>query len=144
MNDIAQHIQLLPHEVFEKCQELKTREERIALCNANNSFALRTILQLAYNDHIELDLPEGTPPFEKNQSPSVSIDKAIKTIGQFSTFRKDIGRIKKETSFINLLESLHPKDAECICLAKDKKFQKTYTKVTEAFVQKAFPELLKK
>ena len=147
MNDIAENVQLLPHEIFEKCQELKTRDERLALCKANDSFAVRTILQLAYNKKIKLDLPEGAPPFNEDKGPEglqpVNINKALKPLGQLSTFRKDIPKIKKERIFIGILESLHPKDAEVLVMAKDKKFHKTYTKVTEAFVEKLMPELLR-
>ena len=59
----------LLHELLEEAQNLKTRAERIELSTKNDNFALRTILQLAHNPKIELDFPEGAPPYKKSDTP---------------------------------------------------------------------------
>ena len=43
--------------------------------------------------------------------------------------------------FIQLLEGLHPKEANIICLVKDKELSTEY-KVTKAVVEEAFPDIV--
>jgi hypothetical protein len=42
--------------------------------------------------------------------------------------------------FINLLRGLHPKEAELLCLVKDKQLQSKY-RLTKANVQEAYPDI---
>ena len=42
--------------------------------------------------------------------------------------------------FINLLQGLHPLEAEIVCLVKDKKLSDKY-KITQAIVAEAFPQI---
>ena len=42
--------------------------------------------------------------------------------------------------FIQLLEGLHPKEAEIICLVKDKNLTQTYN-LTKDIVAEAFPDI---
>jgi len=47
---------------------------------------------------------------------------------------------RREMMFINLLRGLHPKEAELLCLVKDKLLQTKY-KLTKANVQEAYPDI---
>ena len=49
--------------------------------------------------------------------------------------------IRRETMFINLLEGLHPLEAEILCLVKDKKLSDKY-KITKDIVSEAFPQIV--
>jgi Family of unknown function (DUF6433) len=48
--------------------------------------------------------------------------------------------IKRENIFINLLEGLHPLEAEILCLCKDKRLQSKY-KITKEIVSEAYPDV---
>ena len=48
--------------------------------------------------------------------------------------------IRRETMFINLLEGLHPLEAEVLCLVKDKKLSDKY-KITQDVVAEAYPQI---
>ena len=48
--------------------------------------------------------------------------------------------IRRETMFINLLEGLHPLEAEIICLVKDKKLSDKY-KITKDVVSEAYTDI---
>ena len=48
--------------------------------------------------------------------------------------------IRRESMFINLLEGLHPLEAEIICLVKDKKLSDKY-KITKEIVAEAYPDI---
>ena len=49
-------------------------------------------------------------------------------------------KTRREMMFINLLRGLHPKEAEILCLVKDKLLQTKY-KLTKAHVQEAYPDI---
>ena len=49
--------------------------------------------------------------------------------------------IRRETMFINLLEGLHPLEAEVLCLVKDKKLSDKYN-ITKDIVSEAFPQIV--
>ena len=136
----------LLHELLEEAQNLKTRAERIDLFTKHDNFALRTILQLAHNPKIELDFPEGAPPYKKSETPKgleyARLTNIIRPLGQCVKGNK-VSAVKKEQILIRLLESVDAKDAEVIIAAKDKVLHKLYTKVTENLVEKTFPALLK-
>jgi hypothetical protein len=49
-------------------------------------------------------------------------------------------KTRREMMFINLLRGLHPKEAELLCLVKDKQLQSKY-RLTKANVQEAYPDI---
>lgn len=51
-----------------------------------------------------------------------------------------LSAIRRETMFISLLRSLHPKEAEILILTKDKKLQDKY-KITKEIVAEAYPTI---
>tara|TARA_B100000686_G_scaffold349900_1_gene444374 strand:+ start:2577 stop:3161 length:585 start_codon:yes stop_codon:yes gene_type:complete len=48
--------------------------------------------------------------------------------------------IRRETMFINILEGLHPLEAEILCLVKDKDLESKY-KITREIVEEAYPDI---
>ena len=48
--------------------------------------------------------------------------------------------VRRETMFINILEGLHPLEAEIVCLVKDKKLEDRY-KITKEIVAEAYPDI---
>ena len=77
-----------------------------------------------------------------------TIDEKHSTIrreyGKFYNFIKggndSLNSIRRETIFINLLEGVHPLEAEILCLVKDKKLQTKY-KITKEIVSQAYPDI---
>jgi len=135
------------YEVFEEVCKLENRDDRIACLKKNEFKQLKTVLQLCYNDNIELDLPKGRPPFEEcpeGREPS-PLSNVFSSIG---VCVKDNGvpRVRKEKIFIGILEQLAEKDAHILCAAKDGTIttlqNKTYSKMTKSLVQAAFPNIL--
>ena len=51
-----------------------------------------------------------------------------------------LNAIRRETMFINILQGLHPLEAEIICLIKDKKLSDKY-KITKEIVSEANPDI---
>ena len=48
--------------------------------------------------------------------------------------------LRRETMFINILEGLHPLEAEILILVKDKKLTDKY-KITKEIVSAAYPQI---
>lgn len=51
-----------------------------------------------------------------------------------------LSSLRRETMFINILQGLHPLEAEILCLCKDKKLQTKY-KLTQEVVAEAYPDI---
>ena len=51
-----------------------------------------------------------------------------------------LSQLRRETMFINILELLHPKDAEILVLVKDKRLTERYN-ITLPIVQEAYPDI---
>jgi len=136
----------LPHEVFAKCETIRYKDDRKDYLEKNQTFAVRTILQLNYDENIKLDLPEGKPPYNEDDAPAgmalQPINKAVKILGSLTEGAK-IKKVKKERRFIELLESVHAEDAKIIIAAKDGKLKDLYSKMTINLVKDAIPKLIK-
>jgi len=52
-----------------------------------------------------------------------------------------LSSLRRETMFIQILEGLHPLDAEILCLMKDKKLYDKY-KITKENVTEAYPDIV--
>jgi len=146
---------LYVYEVLEKAAEAKTKEEKVEILQKNNSLALRSILRGGMDDTIQFILPEGMPPYDVELAERSGFTRgAIQSqCKRFKFFIKGgegerLNTIRRETMFINMLESVHPKEAELLVMMKDKKLIKKtgtahYKGVTKKLVQDAFPNLIK-
>lgn len=70
-----------------------------------------------------------------------SIRKEFKRFYNFIKGGNDgLSSLRRETMFINILQGLHPLEAEIICLVKDKNLEKKY-KITKEIVAQAYPDI---
>jgi hypothetical protein len=51
-----------------------------------------------------------------------------------------LSSLRRETMFINILQGLHPLEAEILCLVKDKKLGEKY-KITKEIISEAYPDI---
>jgi hypothetical protein len=124
-------------EFLEKVGKLKRTQEKIDAIRANDSLVLRIVLQAGYDPNVQWELPEGTPPYKPNDlvdQEHVLIKDCEKLRYFIKGFHDNLPSMKRETMFVEFLERIAPKDAEMICLFKDKKPMKgiTIQHVTEA------------
>ena len=124
-------------EFLEKVGKLKRTQEKIDALKHNDSLVLRIILQAAYDPNVKWALPPGVPPYKANElvdQEHVLIKECEKLKYFIVGFYDNLQPLKRETMFVEFLERLAPKDAELICLIKDKKPIKgiTYQHVVEA------------
>jgi hypothetical protein len=99
-------------------------------------------LQAAYDPRVKFNLPPGVPPFKKSElvdQENVLIKDARKLV-YFVEGGPNLKPLKRETMFIEFLESLAPADADMILAIKEKKLP--WKGITEDMVREAFPDLL--
>lgn len=129
-------------EVLQKVSAAKKKAEKISILKQNDSTALRTVIQGCYHPGINLDLPEGDPPYEAcdaHNAPS-SLHRKWKDFGYFTgAHTKKLGKVKIETMFIQLLESIHPEDAKIVLQMKAKK---PFKGISSALVKEVYPNLI--
>lgn len=134
-----------PFEIFEMVQACDKQADRIKILQEHESYELKSILQAAYRSDITFDLPAGAPPYTPSANPagvlSSPMKKQIDVLPLLLVGDTRWNKMKKEMSFIRLLENVHANDAEIIVAMKDKKLDKKYSTLTRSLVKKAFPNL---
>lgn len=107
------------HEIIyeaEKKPSLKERKEYLK--QFRDRKALRGLLEIAYNKDIEIALPDSDPPYRESEMPEGMTDTRIDSeFRRFGIFLKhgpyaNMNQTKRETTFINILEGLHPEEAK--------------------------------
>lgn len=142
----------LPHEVFDMLEKTSKLEDRVKILQEHGSGEIQTILQGAFHPTVEFDLPAGAPPYTPDPSPAglqpTPLHKQIpfllncvKGKGRFDE-NDPFVKVKRESTFIKILEIAHAKDAEILIAMKDKKLSKLYPSLNLSLVRKAFPELI--
>ena len=138
------------HEVLEGAAKLGSQEARRQYLKDNYSVALITVLKGGFDDSVQWSLPDGEPPYRKDDAPKGfepnSLHRLSSRFGKY--FLKGgqgerLTQTKRESMFIEVLESLHPDEAELVLAMKDKKLTGRYKGVTLKLVQDTFPDLIK-
>jgi len=148
------------HEIFEQVSEASTPTGKIAILHENDSQGLQVFLRCVYDDSVEWLVPDTVPPYEQNDAPEwdladmrleqemPKIGRFIQVNGQTPVQGRDLTRTRREQLFIQLLEGLHPTEANLLLSSvKDKNRVsksrlKQYKGLTERLVKKAFPDLI--
>jgi hypothetical protein len=103
----------------------------------------KAAIQLVFVDGIQIDLPAGAPPYKKLDMPeNWGYNRLPRELKKMHYFIKgstsNLTKAKKESMFIEMLESLSPQEAKLLIQIKDKKLE--YKGITKRYVKKAFPE----
>jgi hypothetical protein len=133
-------------EVFEEYKKAESREDRLeVLKKYSDHYAFRDILRGTFDDSLEFNLPEGRPPFTPNkpESAPTTLLKAHREFGLYvhGGNGDNLPAYKRENKFIQLLEGIHPEDAEYVLKMVAKKPPVRY--ITKKIVQEAFPNLIR-
>lgn len=139
---IKKHI----YEVLELVEKATKKEEKINILKSNETWALKDVLRATYDDSIQFLLPGGKPPYTPSQEGSIP-STLLKQNVQFKFFVKGgpgekLLPVKRERIFINVLEAVHPKDAELLIKMINK--ESLGKNITKKLVQEAFPGLITK
>ena len=149
----------LMSEVFQRVSNAKTKAQKIQILQEYKSPALTKLLLCNFARSIRFCFPSGKTPYEPQERPKgvdhqymftehrlieKFIAKRVNGVvyyGCSGTTRPRIQQLKKENLWLQLLEGLHPEEAEVMDLIKDKDLTSKY-KITRQNVIDAFPELM--
>ena len=131
------------HEIFTKINNAKDKTGKIAILKQFDNQAMRQLLKAAFDPKIKFDLPEGNPPYIKNEAPAgtehTSLASEAKKLYHFVVGGNNaINKLKKETMFIQMLEGLHEQDAEVLMAIKNKNLNNVYKGLTSNLVKETF------
>jgi len=131
------------HEIFTRINNAKDKPAKIAILKQFDNNAMRQLLKAAFDPKIKFDLPEGNPPYIKNEAPAgtehTSLASEARKLYHFIVGGNNtINKLKKETMFIQMLEGLHEQDAEVLMAIKNKNLNNTYKGLTANLVKETF------
>ena len=131
------------HEILTKVNNAKDKPAKIAVLKKHDSVALRQVLKGAFDPKIKWDLPEGVPPFKRNDAPAgtehTSLFAEARRLWHFvKDADPNLTKAKREMMFIQLLEGLQEDDADLMIAVKEKTLNKRYKGLTDAVVKEAF------
>jgi hypothetical protein len=156
-------------EVLQLVSKQRSKEKKVEILKEHEDPSLKAIFIWNFDESVISLLPEGDVPYfgdntVKTSTISERIEDAVSkmdssgSIGavdqKYSTIKKEYTKfynfikggndsmngIKRENIFINILEGIHPLEAEILCLVKDKRLQEKY-KITKEIVSEAYPDI---
>lgn len=135
----------LQSEILQAVSSAKTKKQKIEILQEYRSPALVSLFVWNYDDSVKSAIPEGNVPYTPNDAPTPEAQSKLasqyRTLYNYVRGGNDaLRQVKRESLFIELLESLHPDEAELICLVKDKDLTKKY-RVTHNVVKEAYPDV---
>lgn len=131
-------------EIINKTCAMKSKEEKVEFLQNNSTEALKTILRVVYDKKsFKLLIPSTNPPYAASEYPD-SQGLLYREVRKFKYFYENpeqgnIDKIRRESLFIQMLESVHKDDAVLLCQIIK---QKPFKGLTAEIVNLAFPGLL--
>jgi hypothetical protein len=145
-------MELSLHEIFTEVSEESSINKKSAILLEHDSQGLQIFLRCVFDDKVTWLVPDSKPPYEPNDAPewdladsrleqeALKIGRFIQVDGQTPLQGRDITRTRREQLFIQVLEGLHPTEADLLMSGVKKKLK--YKGLTKRVVDKAFPSLI--
>ena len=132
-------------EILELVDEARSKAKKVALLREYENDALKSIFIWNFDPSVVSLIPEGEVPYNPNEVPvgtdHTSLRREYKQLYHFVKGGNDqLSSLRRESMFIQILEGLHPKEAEILVLIKDGQLNKKY-KVTRDAVEEAYPDI---
>ena len=158
-------------EVLSLASKQRSNAKKVEVLRKYEHDSIKAIFIWNYDDSSISLLPPGEVPYsslkdEQNSSGTLStkigqqtstmqFNNTVNTNQGFTPLRREwtklynfvkggndkLNGLRRETMFIQILEGLHPLDAEILCLVKDKKLYDKY-KITKENVSEAYPDIV--
>ena len=136
----------LVSELFKSVHGAKNKTLKSKILGENKRDDVKALLIWNFDKEIRSAIPEGEVPYKKNEAP-INSGGHTRLVHEWRTLYNfirggngSLSQMKRETMFIQLLESLHESEAELLLLVKDKKLQSKY-RITRNLVEEVYPEI---
>ena len=140
------------HELLEAVDSERVKARKLDLLRTHGEDSFKMTMIWNFDESVISMLPEGNVPYQPVES-DVQADRE-KGLPQRSTIRNSarqfyrfvkggddqLNKIKRESIFINILETLPQPEAEILVLVKDKALNTKYN-ITKELVAEAYPEI---
>jgi len=133
------------NEVLDLVTEQKTDAKKVAILKEYECDILKSLFIWNFDDSIISLLPEGKVPYKANENPlgtdHSSLRREQRNLYMFVKGGNDqLSTVRRETIFIQMLEGLHPKEADIIVAVKDGDLEDMYD-VPFDVVEEAYPDI---
>ena len=133
------------HEIFDLASKQRSKAKKIEILQEYANDAMKSVFIWNFDETVISVLPEGAVPYKENEVPvgtdHTSLRREHKHLYNFVKGGNDsLNGLRRETMFVQILEGLHPEEANILCLVKDKLLQTKY-KITYEVVKEAFPDI---
>ena len=140
------------HELLEAVDAEKVKAKKLEILRTHGEDSFKMTMIWNFDESVVSMLPDGKVPYQPVES-DVQANRE-KGLPQRSTIRNSarqfyrfvkggddqLNKIKRESIFINILETLPPPEAEILVLVKDKALNTKYN-ITKELVAEAYPEI---
>ena len=135
------------HEILDYVDSQRTKAKKVQALQEYRDDSLTAILIWNFDDRVTSAVPEGQVPYKENEVPvgtdHTSLRKEYKNLYHFVKGGNDsLSAIRRETMFIQMLEGLHPQEADILTLVKDGGLERQYPKLTKGVIDTAFPDIV--
>ena len=140
------------HEILEAVDSEKVKAKKIELLRTHGDDSLKMVLIWNFDETVVSMLPDGDVPYQPvegdvqaNREQGIPQRTTIRNSArQFYRFVKGgddaLNKIKRESIFINILQTLPEPEAQILVLVKDKLLTTKYN-ITKELVAEAYPEI---
>ena len=130
-------------EILTRLGKIKTKKDKVTFLKQHNTDALRMVIKASFDPKVKWALPYGEVPFIPNDAPegtehNVLSYEARKLYHYIEGGNNQLTQNKREMMFVQLLEGLHPDEAEIVVAAKDKVLHQKYKGLSVNVVKEAF------
>ena len=132
-------------EILDLVSAQRSKAKKVEVLQEYRDPSLVSILIWNFDDTVVSIIPEGEVPYNPNEVPvgtdHTSLRREYRNLYHFvQGGNTSLSTIRRETMFIQMLEGLHPRESEILCLIKDKKLTTKY-KLTYEVVKEAYPDI---
>jgi hypothetical protein len=140
------------HEIFTEVEQEKSYTAKAEKLKEYESDSLKVILRGAFDKRVGWKVPTGKPPYTESIAPDwdladLQLHREAHSIGRFASFNgqdtnqsRGLNKLRTEELFIQLLEGLHPTEANVVVGMVKKKLP--YKGLTAKIANRAFPNLI--
>ena len=133
------------NEILELASKQKTDAKKVAILKEYECDIIKSLFIWNFDDSIISLLPEGKVPYKPNENPlgtdHSSLRREQRNLYMFVKGGNDaLSTIRRETIFIQMLEGLHPKEADIVIAVKDGNLEDMYDVPFEV-VEDAYPDI---
>lgn len=136
------------YEKLKLISEQKTEKQMLDVLYKVGDGPLKQLLSYTFDDNIKWLLPDGDPPYTPSkENPQQMVHRLTQEMRRLQIFvnigpYKDMQPLKRESLFIDILETLHPDDSKLLLSIKKRKLP--FPKLNRKFFETAYPSLKEK